>query len=98
MAIKKKFKVTNVTKVKQSVINIDTNMVGLANELKNLSENINAMMTGDAEGPYWNGKKARKFYNRAIENLKNNIKDYVTARNYLNALGVGFEQAVKQDN
>ena len=94
MAIKKKFKVTNVTKVKQSVINIDTNMVGLANEL----ENSNAMMTGDAEGPYWNGKKARKFYNRAIENLKNNIKDYVTARNYLNALGVGFEQAVKQDN
>ena len=93
----KKLKITNTAKVKQSVININANMVSLANELKRLSANINAMMVGDTEGPYWNGNKAKRFYNKAISNLKNNIDDYSKARNYLNALAVGFEKAFNQD-
>lgn len=88
----------NKTGLKKNVVNINTYMTQLAKELKDLSSNINALMVGNADGPYWNGNKAMKFYKVAITNLAHDNKDYKTAYNRLSSLAVSYENAAKKDN
>ena len=87
----------NKTGLKKNIININNYMTQLGNELKNLSSNINALMVGNADGPFWNGNKAMKFYKKAISNLANVIKDYEKAYNRLNTLATKYETVVKGD-
>ncbi len=89
--------IKNKTALKKNVTNINTYMIQLANELQSLSANVNAMMIGNTEGPYWNGNKAMRFYKKAIGNLENNIKDYESAYNRLQVLAVTVDSATKQD-
>ena len=91
MAKTTKITVRDKNKLKTNVVNINSYMVKLSNELKSLSDNLNAMMVGDKNTPYWNGEDAIKFYNVGISNLKNDIADYVTARNELDVLGELYE-------
>ncbi len=88
----------NKTGLKKNVININSYMTQIAKELKELSSNINALMVGNADGPYWNGNKAMRFYKKAIGNLGNDIIDYGTARKVLVKLANKYEEAAKEDN
>ena len=84
-------------KLKNNIINIDTKMKDLSSNLKKLSENLNEMMNGSSKEPYWNGKAAKKFYERGVGNLKNDIKDYQSSYKKLNEIAVKYEQLVNND-
>ncbi len=66
--------------------------------LKDLSNNLNALMKGDSEGPYWNGSSAKAFYTTAKGNLNNDITAYKEATEawsklelrYINLLRKGY--------
>lgn len=66
--------------------------------LKGLSGNLNALMKGDSEGPYWNGSSAKSFYTTAKGNLNNDITAYKEATEawakielrYINLLRKGY--------
>lgn len=89
--------IKNANKVKATIDSMNTTLKNLEAQLKDLSTNVSKMMTGDAEGPYWNGNHAKKFYNQAINNIKYNIADYKHAYNRLDALAVLYEQTLKED-
>ena len=66
--------------------------------IKGLSDNLNALMKGDSEGPYWNGSSAKSFYTTAKGNLNNDITAYQEATEawakielrYINLLRKGY--------
>ena len=47
--------------------------------IKGLNDNYTAIMKGDSDGPYWNGKTAQDFYKTAKKNLDNDIVAYKEA-------------------
>ena len=83
--------VKNKDTLKKNVVNINTYMAKIAEELKLLSNNLNTLMKGKDGVAYWDGDDAVRFYNIAVSNLKNDIADYVTARNELEVLGRIYE-------
>ena len=87
----------NKKKLKTNVVNINTSLTSLAKELKNLNSYLDAMMKGNADGPYWNGQAAKTFYTKAVANLKNDIADYKSAYNKLNSIAVKYEKLAKGD-
>ncbi len=78
-------------KLKNNIETINSYMCKLADELNGLSQNLNNLMKGDNDGPYWNGEDAASFYKIAVKNLNNNIEDYVSARGRLESLGTLYE-------
>ncbi len=66
--------------------------------IKGLNINLNALMKGDSEGPYWNGSSAQAFYKTARGNLNNDITAYKEATQawarlelrYINLLRKGY--------
>ena len=84
-------------KLKVNIANINTALTSLSKEIKNLSTYLDTMMKGNSDGPYWNGASAKTFYTKAVANLKNDIVDYKTAYNKLNAIAVKYEKLVKSD-
>lgn len=48
----------------------------LDKELGLLSYNIKTIQKGDSEGPYWNGRQAKNFFNSAIINVDKDIQAY----------------------
>lgn len=66
--------------------------------LKELNTNLNTLMTGDSEGPYWNGSSAKLFYIEAKNNMNSNIVAYKEATEvwaalelrYINLLRKGY--------
>ena len=91
MAKKVKTSVKNNQLLKTYVTKINAEMAALAEEMQKLSDNLNKMMKGDANGPYWNGEDAAAFYYMARKNVSNNIIDYSTARDKLDYLGELYE-------
>jgi len=91
MANKTEITVKDKNKLKTNVTNINSYMTKIDAQLSDLSKNLNAMMVGDKTTPYWNGEDAVSFYNVGISNLKNDIEDYVSAKNELDALGELYE-------
>ncbi len=85
-------------KLYTNINNVDIAMKSLANEIKKLSNNINAMMKGNADGPYWNGTAANRYYDKAIDNLKNDIADYKAAYNQLFNISDKYQELVWSDN
>ena len=85
------------SKLKKNIVNINTYLKGLANELQKLSSNLDTMMKGNADGPYWNGQAAKSFYSKAVGNIKNDIVDYKAAYNKLNSIAVKYENLAKKD-
>lgn len=88
---------TNKQGLLRNVQNLNAILVKLAKEMENANQQLNIMMKGDANGPYWNGNKAKAFYSKAKSNMKNNAEDYMRALNKLNTLAVKYEQQVKAD-
>lgn len=84
-------------KLKKNINVINTNLKGLASELKKLHDNLDTMMKGNADGPYWNGTSAKNFYKKAVSNIENDIKDYQAAYKKLNAIAVKYEELLKKD-
>ena len=87
----------NKSKLKKNITNINTNLKGLANELEKLSKNLDTMMKGNADGPYWNGQAAKTFYTKSLNNLKNDVADYKAAYKKLNSIAVKYENLAKKD-
>ena len=87
----------NKEKLKLNINSINENLNSLAKDIKNLSTYLDAMMKGNADGPYWNGAAAKKYYTKAVTNLKNDIIDYQAAYNKLNAIAVKYENLTKND-
>lgn len=66
--------------------------------LKSINKNLTVLMTGDKEGPYWNGLTAKSFYSSAKANIVNDIKAYKEAcdawtkleERYINLLRKGY--------
>lgn len=83
--------VKDIRTLQNGIKNVNSYMVKLADELKSLSSNINAMMKGDKNGPYWNGEDAVAFYRIAKGNLTHDIENYTSARAKLEALGTIYE-------
>lgn len=83
--------------LKKNINNMNQSMKNLAENFKKLSTNLNLMMKGDADGPYWNGTKAQKFYSKATKNLVNDLADYGSALDILNTIAVHYEQSVSGD-
>ena len=83
--------------MQKKIKDLDTNLVSMASELKNLHDNLNALMTGDSDGPYWNGNKATVFYKKACANIKNDIDDYSDAFNKFSRIANAFDGIDKQD-
>ncbi len=77
--------------LKSYVTQINAEMKILAGEIKKLSENLDKMMKGEKDGPFWNGEDAQTFFKVAVANLKHDIDDYVTAKEKLDALGELYE-------
>lgn len=90
--------IKSTSTVKTIIQQLNSDLKDMNTRLKTLSEQINEMMKGDADGPYWNGKKAKNFYTKAKKNLDNNIADYQYAYTTLSKLAVKYEQAVKADS
>lgn len=85
-------------KIKTDIINMNTTLKNLTSHLTKLSTDLKTMMSGtDGSGPYWNGNKAKIFYEKARKNLANNIKDYNYAAGVVNALAIEYEQACLRD-
>jgi len=84
-------------KAKQEILAINTTMKNLATHMETLSKEVQAMMKGDADGPYWNGVKAKKFYDKAVKNYDNNAKDYDTARTNLQTIADRVDSACSSD-
>lgn len=82
---------------KSSIDKLNTQMVALQKDLGMLSATLNRMLKGDANGPYWNGRKAGQFYKKALGNLKNDIADYKRAYQACNKFAVQYEYSVKGD-
>jgi hypothetical protein len=87
----------NKTKLEKDIKVLVNNLTLLDKEIKKLSANLNKMMDGDADGPYWNGGKAQVYYRAAVNNLSNNIEDYVKAYNKLNAISIKYAKLKKND-
>ena len=58
---------------------LNTQIENAYQQIKGLSQNLNALMKGNSEGPYWNGKNALEFYKTAKGNLNNDITAYKEA-------------------
>ena len=85
-------------KIKTDVISMAGTLKSLYKDLQDLNAALNEMMKGtNGSGPYWNGRKARVFYTKAVKNLENNIKDYNYAYNVVNSLAVNYEEAARID-
>lgn len=100
MATKTKSKVKGgISKsgMKKKIEDLNTNLVSMTSELKNLHDNLNGIMTGDSDGPYWNGKKAARFYKKACGNIKNDIDDYSDAFDKFSRIANAFDGIDKQD-
>ena len=89
--------VVNKSKLKTNITNINSTLTSLASELQKLSKNLDTMMKGNSDGPYWNGQAASKFYKKAVTNVKNDIEDYKTAYTKISKIAVKYEKAVKED-
>ena len=87
----------NKTKLKKNITNINAYLNALASELQKLSSNLDTMMKGNADGPYWNGNAAKNFYGIAKKNMTENIADYKKAFNKLNSIAVKYENLAKKD-
>ena len=88
-----------IKKIKNDVISMNSTLKSLDNDLKKLSADLKDMMNGtNGSGPYWNGNKAKIFYNKAVKNLANNIKDYNYAAKIVQSLAIQYEQAALKDN
>ena len=87
----------NKSKLKTNINNIDNSLNNLSKEIKNLNSHLDAMMKGNADGPYWNGASAKVFYTRAISNLKNDIDDYKMAHNKLKLIAEKYDKLVTND-
>lgn len=83
--------------LKNNITTINSKLKKLDAEMKKLSQAMNDMMKGDSDGPYWNGAKAKLFYERAVKNLTNDIKDYKTAYKNLDNIAVKYESACAFD-
>ncbi len=83
--------------LKTNIEHINSEMKLLADEMKHLSEYLNTMMKGDGTSPYWNGQAAKTFYEKAINNLKNDIEDYKSAYTTLSTIAVKYEKLGKSD-
>jgi len=83
--------------LKQSIANINKEMESLAKEIEHLSGFLDTMMKGNDKGPLWNGAAAKKFYTKAVANLKNDIEDYTAAYNTLNKIAVAYENLGASD-
>ncbi len=86
------------TKLYQNVTNINKALVSLSKEIKSLNSNLNLMMKGDSDGPYWNGKAADKFYTKAVANLKNDIEDYNSAFQRLQNIADKYNNLINNDD
>jgi len=86
------------TKLYQNVTNINKALVSLSKEIKSLNSNLNLMMKGDADGPYWNGQAADKFYTKAVANLKNDIEDYNSAFQRLQNIADKYNNLINNDD
>lgn len=91
MASNSSIKVKDKTRLKKNVENINAQMIVFAQGLKDLSDNLSALMTGNKKSPYWDGPAADKFYTNAVANLKRDIADYVVVRDELEVLGRLYE-------
>ena len=77
---------------------LNNNIENAYQALKELNTNLNALMRGDLEGPYWNGASAKAFYTESKSNLNNNIVAYKEATEvwatlelrYINLLRKGY--------
>ena len=88
--------IKNKVKARANIEKIDENMYLLAKEIKSLNENLRTMMGGNENGPYWNGVKAKAFYELAVKNLENNIRDYQKAYDRLAAYADRYRKAVME--
>lgn len=59
--------------LEQMLVELNTEMEKLYQQIKNVSTNLNTLMKGDSNGPYWNGAVAKSFYNGAVKNLNENL-------------------------
>ncbi len=85
-------------KLKVNITNLSKSMNYLSIEIKKLSNCLNEMMKGNSDGPYWNGKQAKSFYNKAVANLRHDIADYTAAYDKLNDIALKYENLTKTDN
>ena len=82
-------------KARDNIEQIDQNMYCLSKEIKSLSENLKTMMSGNFDGPYWNGTKAKNFYKVAVKNLESMVKDYQVAYLRLSSYAERYKKATK---
>lgn len=61
------------------VNNINSELGNAYSYIEGLNKCLNALMTGDSQGPYWNGRMASEFYKQAQKNIKNDISVYNSA-------------------
>jgi len=45
-------------------------------ELRKVHDHYEFVLKGDDDGPYWNGKVAKKFFKESTTNIKNNCEAY----------------------
>ena len=90
-----KVSVKDNKKLGKYIESINERMKLLAKEIISLSSNIDKMMKGDGNTPYWNGEDAVGFFKLAISNLSHDIEVYKAERARLEALG-GLYELVNQ--
>ena len=86
-------------KIKTDIIKMNNTLKTLDKWLKQLHDDLNTIMGYGAgsQGPQWNGRKAQIFYQKAVKNLSNNIKDYEYAANVVMTLGTQYELVAHND-
>lgn len=90
-------------KIKQDLIDMDATLKDLDKYLKQLHDDLSKMMgtstTGSGVvGPQWNGSKAKRFYQKAVKNLENNITDYNYAANLIHQLDSYYLVVANKDS
>lgn len=90
--------IKNSKKLSANITTINTKMGKLATAMKNQRDAVNKMMKGNADGPYWNGKKAHTYYKKVTGNLDRDIEDYQTAYRNLKTLANLIDGISTKDN
>ena len=74
----------------------DTNVI-IYNTIADIKRDIQALEEGNAEGPYWNGARAYKWFNEALGNCDRNYALYEELKNVEGTLNYTTGMISKKD-